>query len=290
MMKTAHVLFNPASGSFSNKRAERILTALRDAGIDPRPLLPASEADAISQVKDLCRDNDQPLIIAVGGDGTINTVINGMTEKSAVLGIIPLGTANVLALELGIRSIGDAVKRIAVGTVRDFSVGEVKAARGIRRFMLMAGIGIDGAVVADVRSGEKRYLGRLAYLLSALRMLCKWDQTQQTVSDSQHSAECHSVVVANAANYGGPFCLAPQAGIFMPHLQVIPLALSTRFSLIRLALSMLQIRKKPMLGTWLHNTGELHVAGTKAIQIDGDSFGTGPMTVRSIPAFNRIVC
>jgi diacylglycerol kinase (ATP) len=289
-MKTAHVVFNPASGSFSSKRAERILTALRNSGIDPRPLMPASEADAISQVNHLCRNGEQPLIIAVGGDGTINTVINGMTEKSAILGVIPLGTANVLALELGIRSIDDAVKRIATGTVRDFTVGEAKAAMGTRRFMLMAGIGIDGAVVAKVRSAEKKHLGRLAYLLSALRVLRKWDQTQQVVSDSQHSAECHSVVVANAANYGGPFCLAPQAGIFTPHLQVIPLMLSTRFSLIRLAISMLKIRKSPMSGTWLHNTGELHFGGTKAIQIDGDSFGNGPMIVRSIPAFNRIIC
>lgn len=289
-MKKAHVVFNPASGSFSKKQAELILAALREKGIDPSPLMPASEAEAISQVKSLCTNENQPLVIAVGGDGTINTVINGMPEKSATLAVIPLGTANVLSLELGIRSIDDAITRIASGTVRDFSVGEVKSALGSRRFMLMAGIGIDGAVVANVRSKEKKTLGRLAYLLAALRTLLQWDNLQQTVSDSLNSAECHSAVIANAANYGGPFCLAPQAGIFTRHLQVIPLPLTNRRSLLRLAISMLQIRKKQMQGTWLHKTGLLTVSGTKAIQVDGDSFGNGPMTIRLIEDFNRIIC
>lgn len=289
-MKKAHVVFNPASGSFSQKRADKILAALGNCGIDPVPLMPASEADAIQQVKSICMKEENPLIIAVGGDGTINTVINGMIEKRAVLGVIPLGTANVLSTELGIRSADDAVNRIATGTEREFTVGEATTSAGSRRFMLMAGIGVDGAVVAAVRSREKKHLGRLAYVAAAMRAFYRWDSDFQSVSSERQSRSCHSVIVANAANYGGPFCLAPKAGIFTPHLQVIPLELTSRFSLIRLAFTMLLNRFRQADEIWLHHTGDLHIAGNKAIQIDGDSFGSGPMTIRLIQGFNRIIC
>jgi len=289
-MQTAHVVFNPASGSYSAGRAARILTALRRAGIDPQPLLPGNEAEAIATVRELCDPERQPLIIAAGGDGTINTVINGLTRQGATLGVIPLGTANVLAWELGIRSLDGAVQRIAAGTRRQFSVGEATSATGSRRFLLMAGVGIDGAIVAGMRAGEKRCLGKLAYLLSALRTIRQWDRTTLTVSDGQRSSECHSVVIANASHYGGPYRLAPQAAIFSSHLDVVPLFLPTRLSFFRFALPFLLTGKWPGVEPWQMHGGQLTVSSVKAVQLDGDSYGAGPVTVRLIADFNPLLC
>lgn len=287
-MQTVHVVFNPASGSYSQRQTERILAALRQGGMVPRPVLPRSADEAINTVRHLCQSEQQPRIIAVGGDGTINTVINGMIEQRAILGVIPLGTANVLAWELGIRSIDDAVQRIIDGRLRRFSVGEATSAAGNKRFLLMAGVGLDGAAVAAVQQGEKARLGKLAYLLAGMRQFWNWDRTKLTISDGQRCLECHSVVVANACHYGGPYRLAPQADIFSARLDVVPLNFPTRRSFLRFGLALLAGR--PPAACWQVQNGQLSIDGVKAVQLDGDAFGTGPLTIRLIPDFNRMLC
>lgn len=289
MPQTAHVVFNPASGSYSPSRADRILNGLRAVGLAVQALLPASEAAAGEAVRSLCNPERPPLIIAVGGDGTINTVINGMTPQGANLGVIPLGTANVLAWELGIRSIGAAVKRIAGGRLRPFTVGEATSSAGSRRFLLMAGIGLDAAAVAGVRPAEKDRLGKLAYLLSGLRQLRDWDRSLLTVSDGRRSQSCHALIVSNACHYGGPYRLAPGAEIFAPQLEVLPFQFPTRRSFLRVALPLV-LGRPPAPSDWQLREGELTITGAKAVQLDGDSFGTGPLTIRVLPDFNQLLC
>lgn len=290
MPQTACVVFNPASGSYTQSRADRILNGLRTAGLVTELLLPASEAEAIRAVHERCNPARPPLIIAVGGDGTINTVINGMTPQGATLGVIPLGTANVLAWELGIRSIDAALQRIAGGRQRLFSVGEATSASGTRRFLLMAGIGLDAAAVAGVRSGEKARLGKLAYLLSGLRQLRNWDHSTLTISDGQRSESCHSVIISNACHYGGPYRLAPGAEIFSPQLEILPFHFPTRRSFFRTALPLVLAGRAPTTSAWQMSEGQLTISGTKAVQLDGDSFGSGPLTIRLLPDFNRLLC
>lgn len=288
-MKNPYLLFNPASGSYSPRIAERILAALRTAGIDARPLLPGSEAEAVASVRSICLEAHRPLIIAAGGDGTINTVINGMVEQRGTLGVIPLGTANVLARELGITTIPDAVARIAAGGCRPFSVGKVTCSGRSRLFLLMAGIGIDGAIVAGVRAVEKGRLGKVAYLLSAVRQLAAWDRTGITVSSGGRSETCHSVIIANAAHYGGPYIIAPGADIFSPTVEVVPLPLFSRSSFVRFAFALLATgAARPLVARWVTSDGELCISGNKAIQVDGDYFDTGPATISVVPGFNTL--
>lgn len=290
MYKTAYVVFNPTSGSYSRQRTERILTHLRRCGIMPEMLLPDSADQAKEAVRTLCQNERQPLIIAVGGDGTINTVLNGMLAQRATLGVIPLGTANVLAWELGIRSVDAAIERIVHGRPRPFTVGEATSTAGSRRFLLMAGVGLDAAAVADVRPAEKERLGKLAYLLSGLRQLRDWDRSTVTVSDGQRSEACHSVIITNACHYAGPYRLAPQATIFSPRLEVVPLHLPTRRSFFRTALGLVVAGRLPMPAGWQLAEGELTISGGKAVQLDGDPFGSGPVTIRLIPDFNQLLC
>lgn len=289
-MKSAYLLLNPAAGSYSAQQAERIRTLLFDGGVVATILLPESEEEAMTVVRNLCRQEQRPLIIAAGGDGTVNTVINGMEAQSATLGVIPLGTANVLARELGITSMADAVSRIASGTLRSFSVGRVVSSSTTRLFLLMAGIGIDGAIVAGIRAAEKNRMGKLAYLLSALRSLAEWDRTPLTVTDGEQSVTCHSVVIANAAHYGGAYLLAPGAAIFSPALEVIPLNTFTRANFLRFALTLFLTGRAPMSeARWQFLAGQITVAGTKAVQIDGDELGAGPLAISIVPDFNEIL-
>ena len=288
-MQTAHIVFNTLSGSYSTARQQQILTLIENAGISPRAIHPRSAIEAQAVVRELCATHQQPCIIAVGGDGTVNTVLNGLLPQRANLGIIPLGTANVLAYELGIQTIEQAVQRIARGSLRPFTVGEARGSSETRRFLLMAGIGFDGAVVAGVNHHIKARLGKLAYLLAGLRQLCHWDRSTITIDDGERSNSCHSVIIANAAHYGGPYRIARETDIFSPQMEVMPLPLSSRADLLRLVFGLLTNRPVSP-ARWLTQNTIIRVNGNKPVQLDGDPFGNGPIEIRLIPEFNRLIC
>ena len=85
-------------------------------------------------------------------------MLNSVRPATATVAILPLGTSNVLAREIGIRSLEDGLERIVAGRSRQLPLGLLDLGRARHRFLLMAGIGVDGAVVRDVRPGEKRLL------------------------------------------------------------------------------------------------------------------------------------
>ena len=188
----------------------------------------------------------------------------------ATLGVIPLGTSNVLARELKIASLEDALARVARGTSRPISVGELECAGQKRRFLLMAGVGVDGAVVQAVRLGEKKLVGKGAYLLSALRILARWDRGELQVTGGGRSLSCHSVIVCNASRYGGNFLLAPEADLFSPGFQVLCIK-GGRLSYLRLALLLGLNRVAASRSVTLFQASELEVAGDKAVQLDPTS-------------------
>ena len=288
-MSIVHVVFNPASGSYSSRKAEQILAQLRAAGFDPQPLLPQTLAESMQTVAGLCKQATPPTIIAVGGDGTINTIINSMPQGSATLGIIPLGTANVMARELGISSQQDAIARIARGTVRSFSVGEASSIAGSKRFVLMAGIGADAEAVADVRASEKRLLGKGAYVLAGLRRCINWDNRLITVRCNGQIRRCNSLIIANASHYAGPYCLVPQASLFTPQLVAAPLPFYSPLGMLRFTASVFLRGRSDAADALCVEKESILVETDKPVQLDGDSFGTGPITIRLIPEFNKLI-
>ena len=288
-MSIVHVVFNPTSGSYSPHKAEQILTQLRAVGLDPQPLLPRSLAESMQAVAGLCNQAAPPTIIAVGGDGTINTVINSMSQGSATLGVIPLGTANVMACELGISSQQDAIQRIARSTLRPFSVGEASSVAGTKRFVLMAGIGADAAAVADVRPSEKRLLGKGAYVLAGLRRCLNWDNRLITASCAGQTRRCNSLIVANAAHYAGPYRLVPQASLFAAQLVVAPLPFASPLGMLCFVASVFLRGRYKASDAVTSGEDIISITGDKPVQLDGDSFGTAPLTIRLIPDFNNLI-
>lgn len=264
------------------------MAALAEGGKEPVLLPTASAMDATLFAARICADVADPLILVAGGDGTVNGVLNGLAPGVATLGVIPLGTSNVLARELKIRSLEDALRRVAVGHTRPIPVGELACAGELRRFLLMAGVGVDGAVVRDVRLGEKKAVGKLAYLLSALRLITAWDGSRLQVAGGGRTLSCHSVIVCNAGKYGGDFLLAPRADIFSPGFQVVCitggiLTYLKLFSLLTLG------RFAASRSVTIFTASALEVAGGKAVQLDGDYVGCAPLQIRSIPDFVRLV-
>ena len=288
MARRCFLIVNPTSGSYSRQSVERIMARLAAAGLDPQFLATGSGEDATLFAGRICAEHLDPLILVAGGDGTVNGVLNGLVPGAATLGVIPVGTSNVLARELEIDSVDDALKRVVAGRTRPVPVGEVRLDGETRRFLLMAGVGVDGAVVRDVRLGEKRAFGKGAYLLAALRLLFFWDESLVQVTGGGRSVACHSVIVSNAAKYGGNFVLAPGGDLFSPGLQVACIG-GGRFAYLAHALRLVLGNFSASRLVEIFTAEELEVTGEKAVQLDGDFFGLAPAHFRSIPDFLRMI-
>jgi diacylglycerol kinase (ATP) len=289
MSRQCAVIINPVSGGYTEEKQRNLAIALERAGFAPKFLVTATADDPARFAREICTLHENPLIVACGGDGTVNGVLNGLVPGKATLAMVPLGTANVLARELGIGSLDDAVTRIARGTTRPMAVGLLQSKEKERRFFLMAGIGFDGAVVAGVREQEKKRLGKAAYLLSALRLFRSRDREMLTVTADGKTFACHSAIVCNAPRYGGGFLLAPAADIFAPGFQLVCIRRGSRAAIAALVLATLAGR--PGSGSDVVRVAcrEVIVSGQKAVQVDGDFWGYSPVRIAAEAEFVRLI-
>lgn len=283
------LIINPTSGSYSEALVSQVTAHLASAGFAPAVLLTGGPDDAAAFAARACAGEEHPFIVAGGGDGTMNGVINGLAPGKATLAFLPLGTANVCARELGIGSVDEAVRRIVRRETRPLSVGVLEGFGVSRRFFLMAGIGFDGFVVEGVLGAEKKRFGKGAYLLSALRTLSAWGERRMEVEIGGERRLCHSVIVCNAARYGGNFALAPGASLFEPGFRVVCVEGARRRDYLRLALRVAAGRGAAGAGVTVLEGDQVVIGGNKAVQVDGDFICHGPVTVRTLPELARLV-
>src|SRR3712207_4061188 len=215
----AVIIGNPHSGSAGDEGyLERFAEILRAGGLEVE-VLNTERPDHATELAAAAGDR---LVIAAGGDGTVNEVVNGL-DKGATLGILPLGTANVLARELGLPlKPQDACERILSGTGSLMDIGVATDGEGTeRRFACMAGIGFDANVVREVTPRFKRYLRSLAFPLVALKVYFRGDlpKLHVIVEDTTHVAQL--AIVANGHYYGGEFKVAEDASLTSGKLEVV---------------------------------------------------------------------
>jgi diacylglycerol kinase (ATP) len=286
---TCTVITNPLSGSFSSQKLSWVLDFLVRHGIAPDLQHVNTPQSAARCAQAACRSQQNPLIIVGAGDGTINAVVNGLTPGIATLGVIPFGTSNVLCRELGIMSPEAALEKIAAGISRNLCVGSVEKGETKHTFLLMAGIGLDGRVVKEVRTREKRLFKKGAYVLSALRVLRAWDSSRFEVVSGSTVINCHSVIVCNGAKYGGNTLFAPGASLFQPEFQVVCIENNTRRGYLKTLPSLLAGQGLKGTGIISFSAQELEIRGSKPLQADGDYYFDAPVRIRSIPDFVKII-
>lgn len=224
------------------------------------------------------------VVVAAGGDGTINEVINGLAETRTALAALPVGTVNVWVRELGLplepRAAAEALlrarrQRIDLGRAGD------------RYFLLMAGIGFDAAVVHEVRSEEKRRLGALAYVVRAFDLARRYRgrRTRISVDGRTIRGRVLLVVIGNSQLYGGVFKITARACINDGLLDV---CIIKGDSLVEAPLRLLSIlRQRYNLDPRIeyHRARVIHISthGALPVQVDGDQSGTTPMTFTVAP-------
>jgi diacylglycerol kinase (ATP) len=142
-------------------------------------------------------------IVAAGGDGTINEVVNGLAGSAATLGLLPIGTVNVFAMELGLPShnLGMCWDIIQGNNTR---LIDLPSASG-KYFVQLAGVGLDAQVVKETSAVFKRNFGPLSYLISAAQIAARRPPRLFIESENSVTKEGSLVLVGNGRRYGGPF-------------------------------------------------------------------------------------
>jgi len=177
-MQRVALIYNPASGQISSRRKAAVqdaLDVLAEAGIAAEAFITDGAGSATTQAREAVRQGFDT-VLACGGDGTVHEVLQSLVGSDAVLGVIPLGTANALAASLGlIGTPANAVRALLDATPMRVSVGRIHYRRpdgalDSRYFTVAAGVGADALLMSRLDSGLKRRLGYVLYIIEAFRL------------------------------------------------------------------------------------------------------------------------
>jgi diacylglycerol kinase (ATP) len=284
MSDGAVIIGNPNSGRAGSKGSlERCAKVLRSGGLGVE-VLNTERPDHATELATLAEDR---LVVAAGGDGTINEVINGL-DREATLGILPLGTANVLARELGLPlDVGLACERILRGERARMDLGVATNREGIeRRFACMAGIGFDAKVVHAVTPRMKRYLRGLAFPLAAFKVLFTEELSPVEVVHSGGRHVARFVIVANAHHYGGDYRVSRPGLLTSGELEAVLVGRAS--ILLRPDIFGRIMARRPLdrsMESFRARELRAHAlgAGDVPVQLDGEVWGGLPMSFRVEP-------
>ncbi len=272
------VVHNPTAGWRSGGFCKSVIERLRAAGaaVDLRLTAAPGDAGRIVAEADLSK---YAVVAVAGGDGTINEAANALAALpepglAPPLGIIPTGTANVLAHEIGLaRSVGAVADCLMTGEGCMVQAGRING----RIFLAMASAGFDAWVVDTVDRRVKRVLSKGAYVLQTLIGLAVWRPQMLRVDIDGERIEATTVVVMNGRHYGGPFVMAPEASLFEPVFHVYALRRHSIVSIARcgIDLALGRIAGNPNVFTSTAQTVTIG-GGDGPMQADGDMVGHLP--------------
>lgn len=275
------LIANPISGGDARTRIQTALELLRGHGADVDLYLTGARGDA-RQAAAQALSEGYDRVVAAGGDGTLNEVVNGVASSELPIAFLPLGTVNVFALETGISMQLEQACALAVhGLPRSIALGKI----GEGYFLLMVSAGWDAEAVARVRSGLKRWIGRLAYAVSALEVLLR--QPPAPLELLLPDGSCHigfGVVASNCHYYGGRYVVTPDASLFRNDLEICLLRQGGRLARLKFAMRLLLKRPlQPPLVEFFTLTGAELKGENVAVQVDGDAWGALPVRLKVVP-------
>jgi YegS/Rv2252/BmrU family lipid kinase len=231
------------------------------------------------------------LVCCIGGDGTVNEAINGVAETDVPLAIIPTGTVNVLALELGIPlEPPDACRLLAEGDVSWVDLGKA----GDRYFALMAGIGMDAAVVASMNPVLKRTLHEAAFIVQGVATYLTREEPLLRIETAEKIVEGYFAVFGNASNYGGIVGITPLADMRDGLLDVCVLKDKSFLGTISywtaaLINAHLKHPKVEYFRTEAAQVATVEPDKEVLVQTDGEMAGKLPLTCSVVPRALRVV-
>lgn len=264
------LIVNPIAGGFREARLARAVEKLRQSRGAVKVRRSTGPGDCNRFAAEAAAAGFRT-IAAMGGDGTVNEVVNGIPPRADVaLGVFPTGTANVLAHELGLaRDPDGAARTLLHGRRCHVRMGVVNS----RRFLLMAGMGFDADVVRMVTHRAKQRYGRFAYIRAGIFCLRAQRDREFQVQSPVWSGRAGCVIVSRARHYAGPFVLAPRAALTSPGFEVTVFGPVGPWAVCRYVLGIACGRVHRLRGVQRFTAPELTVVsrnGGGPMQLDGD--------------------
>ena len=286
---TSYLIYNPVAGKL--QRNPTLIASVLETFRGKNVLIeavPTTGPGSAGELARTCVAKGAATIYVAGGDGTVNEVVNGMVGSQTPLGVLPGGTANCLAVELGIgtnllRAAGNAhtwkAQRIAVGLCS-------RAAGPSRYFVAMAGAGVDAQIVRDVDHRIKRKLGKVAYWIAgfaaSLRTL-----PELHVKTAHGESKVSFALASRVRNYGGDLEIAKSIRLSDPRFETV--LFEGRFAIryMKYLAGVLVNQHRGMSGVHVHLVDrlELRAANDSPIymQLDGEAFGELPVQLAIVP-------
>ena len=297
-IQDAVIVFNPAAGRRRERRRRELEKAreiLWRAGISAELRGTQGPGTATGIAREEAERGTQ-LVIVCGGDGTINEVVNGLAGSQVPMAVLPAGTANVLAKELGIPwDIPRAAELIARGERRRIALGKVTRTKtgDSRYFLCIGGAGPDGVMIYSVDLGLKAKAGILAFWMEGFRQLAMYGFPHFRVTTEGKVAAASMVIVGRTKHYGGPFRITTEADLFGEEFEVA--VVTTRSRVVYLAylplLWMGRLRRMRGVDFWKAREVRCDPMADPYVyaQVDGETLGRLPVVFEIVPDALTIV-
>lgn len=295
-MSECVLVYNPRAGRVLRKPGvvERIEAVLRPAFGEVRPVMTTgpNTAGAIARGE---IDAGARTVFVCGGDGTVNEVAQALEGTGVPLGVLPGGTACVLANELGLgNDPGRAAAMLATATPREVAVGRLTRPDGSSRlFLLMAGVGFDARIVHGLDLRLKDRIGKLAYWAGALGQLgARLEELEIEAGGVRH--RCSFALVSRVRNYGGDVELTRGASLLSDSFELLVFEGRSviRYPFYFLAILLGQARRTRGLKALTATRVDARPAAGEQpahVQIDGEYAGTIPASFEIVPRAIRLL-
>jgi YegS/Rv2252/BmrU family lipid kinase len=287
------LIVNPTSGAWDIRREiPTVLNHLEDHGWATKLYYTERPGEATKLARQAAEDQLDAVLV-VGGDGTINEVANGLAESQVALGVLPGGTGNVWAKELGLPTrsprhllpLVDSIRTLVPGSTRRIDLGHING----RYFLQWTGIGLDAEVTyaMEPRTRRQRRLGTISYLVAGVTAAKQMvgTRTRIWIDDERIYRRAILIVISNSQLYGGKVRIAADARLDDALLDVNVFAGTGFASAIRAALGVitgLHVRD-PRHSFYRGGKIRLETDKPMAVHVDGEPFGTTPVECHVVP-------
>ena len=272
-MNRTVVILNPAARGERAKRLRARVEAMTD-GVVLHATSRSGEAESLART---AVAQGFKKIVAAGGDGTVNEVVNGIAGAEVSLGLLPLGTMNVFATELGLPT-SDLDRCWEIIRAEETRQVDLPSANG-KYFVQLAGVGLDAQVVKETSRAFKRSFGPLSYLISAAQIAAREPPRLLIESEDAEAEEGSFVLVGNGRLYGGPFPFFKQAVIDDGLFDVLVFKRINYLQMIRYLQDVIFSSQITSPEVEYFQTASLRVSseGAVPVEIDGELIGNCPV-------------
>lgn len=281
------IIYNPVAGPKAVRKIDRIRAALTRRGVPHEVVKTGGPGHATRLAREAALEG-HTAVVAVGGDGTISEVANGLAGSETQLCVVPHGTGNVFAAEAGLPPSAEA----CVDLLFSGKTAEIPLARaGNRYFVLLASAGFDAEVVERMTHRAKNVLGIAAYVFGGLRHLVRHQPTLWMEFPGKERIEAQAVIICRGKRYGGGVTLVPDGNVTGPSFRVVALLSRGRWAIVRFALAALRGKAGSSPGVLVRETPTVLVRSSipSAAQVDGDYLSPLPVRFEMTRTLVRVV-